>query len=103
MPMIGQGGHGRFLAIARHGEEECSFRRKMETSVFHCKRFSSKKLRWAVASTREQQRHSGHPALLTDGTGGNIDSTDPEQLFLPGFLFDAFFRYGFPVSEDLTT
>jgi len=50
-----------------------------------------------------QQRHSEHPAFLTDGAGGDVDPTDSVQLFLPGFLPDLLFCYSFAGSEELTT
>jgi hypothetical protein len=50
-----------------------------------------------------QKLYSEHPAFLTDGTGGNVDPGDSEQLFLPGFLSDRFFCYSFAGSEKLTT
>jgi hypothetical protein len=39
---------------------------------------------------------------MTYGTEGDIDPTDPEQLFLPGLFPDVLLGYGFPFSEDLT-
>jgi hypothetical protein len=49
-----------------------------------------------------QQRHSEHPAFLTDGAGGDVDPADPEQLFLPGLLSGFFFCHGITGSEELT-
>jgi hypothetical protein len=86
---------GRFWAIAWHDEEACSFRRKLATGFFHCKRSSSEKLRRAVALIGEQQRHSGHPAFLADGTSCDIDPADPEQLLLPSLLLGVSFCYRF--------
>jgi len=40
---------------------------------------------------------------LADRTGQDIDATDPEQSFLPGFRPDLFFGYGFIPSEELPT
>ena len=68
----------------------------------HCKRSSSEKLRRAVASAREQQRHSGHPAFLTDGTDIDVDPADSDQLFLPGLLFAVFLCDGFAGPKDLS-
>ena len=65
--------------------------RKLATGVFHCERSSSEKLRWAVASTREQKRRSEHPAFLADGTDIDVDPADSDQLFLPGLLFAVLF------------
>jgi hypothetical protein len=62
---------------------------------------SFKKLR-AVAAKREQQSHPEHFGFLTDGTGREIDSTDPEQLLLPALWPGVFFGYGFRASENLT-
>jgi hypothetical protein len=70
---------------------------------FHYIRTSSEKLRRAVASTREQQRHSGHPAFLADGTDIDVDPADSDQLFLPGLRPAVFFSYGFASSKDITT
>jgi len=51
----------------------------------------------------KQQRHHAHPSFLTYGTEGDIDPTDPEQLFLPGLFPGVLLGFGFSVSEDLTT
>ena len=40
---------------------------------------------------------------MADRTGQDIDATDPEQSFLPGFRPDLFFGYGFIPSEELPT
>jgi hypothetical protein len=56
----------------------------------------------AVAAIREQEIHPEHFALLTDGTGRDIDFTDPEQLLLPSLRPGVFFGYGFSASENLT-
>jgi hypothetical protein len=40
---------------------------------------------------------------LTDRTGGDIDATNSEQLFLPGFIPALFFLYSFAVPEDIAT
>jgi hypothetical protein len=50
-----------------------------------------------------QKLYSEHPAFLTDGTSGDIDPADSQQLLLPGFLSDLFFCHGFADSEELTT
>jgi hypothetical protein len=39
---------------------------------------------------------------LTDGTGGDINPADSEQLFLPGLRPDGFFDEGFSPAYDLT-
>jgi hypothetical protein len=57
----------------------------------------------AVASIGEQQPNSAHPSFLTDGTEGDIDPTDSEQLFLPGLFPGVLLGFGLTVSEDLTT
>ena len=57
----------------------------------------------AVASIRKQQSNPVHPSFLTDGAEGNIDSTDPEELFLPCFFPVVLFGFGFSILEDLPT
>jgi len=78
------------------------FSQNAVTRVFDCKRYSSKKLRRAVASTREQERHSGHSAFLADGTDSDVDPADPEQLLLPSLLPGAFLCHSLAGSEELT-
>jgi hypothetical protein len=56
-----------------------------------------------VASIGAQKLDPDHPAFLTDGTGGDIDPADSEQLFLPGFLSVVFFGSRFTVFEDHPT
>lgn len=55
-----------------------------------------------MASIRGQQRYPAHPSFLTDGTEGDIDPTDPEQLLLPGFYSGVFFSYRFITVYPLT-
>jgi len=50
-----------------------------------------------------QNRNPEHPAFLTDRADADINPTDSEQLFLPGFLSDLFFCHGFTGSKELTT
>ena len=56
-----------------------------------------------MALIGEQQRYPAHPSFLTDRAEGDIDPTDPEELFLPCFFPGHLFGYGFSVFEDLTT
>jgi hypothetical protein len=51
----------------------------------------------------KQPGYHGHPSFLTDGTEGNIDPTDPEELFLPGLFPGVWLGYGLNVFENLTT
>jgi hypothetical protein len=39
---------------------------------------------------------------LTDGTTGDVDPADSEQLLLPGFLSGIFFYYSFTAAYNLT-
>jgi hypothetical protein len=55
-----------------------------------------------VASIGKQPGYSAHPSFLTDGTEGDIDPTDPEELFLPGFYSGVFFCYRFTAVYYLT-
>jgi len=70
--------------------------------IFRCKGSSSEKLRRAVASTREQQLYSGHPAFLADGTDIDVDPADSDQLFLPGLRPAVFLCYGLAGPKDLS-
>jgi len=101
--MIGKGRTGRFWAIVWHGEEECSFHRKLATRIFDSRGYSSEKLRWAVASKRDQECHSDHLAFLTDGTDSDVDSADSDHLFLPSLLPSGRFCHSLTGSQDLTT
>jgi hypothetical protein len=56
-----------------------------------------------VASIGEQRRYPAHPSFLADWTKGDIDPTDPEELFLPCFFPVVLFGFGFSIFEDLTT
>jgi hypothetical protein len=56
-----------------------------------------------VASIGKQHPYPVHPSFLTDRAEGDIDPTDPEELFLPCFFPGHLFGYGFSVFEDLTT
>ena len=56
-----------------------------------------------MASIGKQHPYPVHPSFLTDRTEGDIDPTDPEELFLPCLFPGHLFGYGFSVSEDLTT
>mgnify|MGYP006266581287 CR=1 FL=1 len=55
-----------------------------------------------MASIGKQQPHAVHPSFLTDGTEGDIDPADPEQLLLPGFYSGVFFSYRFFAVYHLT-
>jgi len=55
-----------------------------------------------VASIGKQQPDPVHPSFLTDGTEGDINSTDPEELFLPCLFPVVLLGFGFSVSEDFT-
>ncbi len=56
-----------------------------------------------MALIGKQPGYPAHPSFLTDGTEGDIDPTDPEELFLPCFFAGVWLGCGFTVSEDLTT
>ena len=56
-----------------------------------------------MASIGKQQRYRAHSSFLAYGTEGDIDATDPEQLFLPGLFPVVLLSYDLTFSEDLTT
>jgi hypothetical protein len=78
------------------------FSQDVARRVFDWKRYSSKKLRRAVASTREQERYSDHPSFLADGTDSDVDPADSDQLLLPVLLPAVLFCHGLAGSEELT-
>ena len=88
----------RFLDIGHRVEKECSFRRKPAIWSLRDKRCSSYKLRRAVTPNGKQMFYCVHPAFFTDGADVNINTADPEQLFLPGLPFVVFF-YQFNTAE----
>ncbi len=51
----------------------------------------------------KQQRHPPHSSFLTYGAEGDINPTDPEELFLPGLFLVVLLGYGLTISEDFTT
>ena len=53
--------------------------------------------RRAVALVGRKELDREHLAFLAGRTGGDIDTTDPEQLLLPGLRFVLFF------CDDITT
>jgi hypothetical protein len=94
-------GIGWFLAIGSRGETGCHFRRKVACLSVHCSWALSRPL-GAVASIGKQQRYHPHSSFLTDGTEGDINPANPEQLLLPGLFPGVWLGYGTTVSEDLT-
>jgi len=100
---IGEERNGGFQAIGSHGETRCSFRGIRKIQFLYGERYSSEKLRWAVASDRKEKLHCAHPSFLTDRTGRDIDPADSQQLFLPCLVSDVFSCYGFIATEELAT
>ena len=58
--------------------------------------------RRAVAPGGRQELYGEHPALLADRARGDINATDSEQLFLPGFLPVFFYSDSVATVEQLT-
>jgi hypothetical protein len=44
-----------------------------------------------------------HPSFLADGACGYINTTEPKQLLLPGFLLVLFFCIGIAASQKRPT
>ena len=57
----------------------------------------------AMASMGKQQRYRVHSSFLAYRAEGDIDPTDPEELFLPGLFPVVLLGFGLTISEDLTT
>jgi hypothetical protein len=59
-------------------------------------------IRRAIASGRRQNLYADHLALSADGTEGDINTTDSEQLLLPGLGLVFFFCYDLAITEKRT-
>ncbi len=92
----------QFLAIGSRGERGCDFRRKSTRGLMYGSQDLSPQLR-AMTSIGTQQRYRVHPSFLTDRTEGDVDATDPEQLFLPGLFAVVLLSDDLTLFEDLTT
>ena len=67
-----------------HGGNESFFRGAMQRWFLCSGRYSSALIRWVIASSWQQDLDPSHLPFLADRTGSDIDTTDSEQLLLPG-------------------